>query len=499
MRTLASLCSLTLLLLLAACGGGSGGGAAGPSSISFAVGIGGGSGDTAEAVGVLSDGTTVVVGSFRDTAVFGQGETNQTSLTSAGVSDVYVARYDAAMHLMWVRHIYGPANDQGLAIAVTSSDAILVAGSYRQALTFSLGEPNPVTLQSNGSSDTNGFLARFYADGSLDWVQDITGSGIQAVQGLSVASDGTAFVTGLLTVGAVFAPSQSGETTLPSFGAEDAFVASYDVNGQLLWAKLAGGTGNEWGEAVGAHPAGGCVVTGSFSGSAIFGFFEVNNTVLTSAGGDDAFIARFDSTGDLLWAKRAGGPMAQSGRCIATTPNGAIYVTGDFESTMVFAPGETSSTVLNAIGTADVFLARYLSDGSIDWATQVAGSSGAFGKAVATRPDESIVIGGHFKANATFDPGMGTQTILTTGAEQIDAFVACYTTTGAVQWALRAGGMGTDRTRGLACLPSGHTMVVGNFQETAAFGIGDATETTLQSFGASDAFVARFGPTGVLQ
>ena len=83
------------------------------------------------------------------------------------------------------------------------------------------------------------------------------------------------------------------------------FYAPHSLYAQdLVWAKRAGGPG---GDQIAVDGAGNSYVTGGFSGSAIFGPGETNETTLTSAGFADIFVAKYDAASDLVWAKRAGG------------------------------------------------------------------------------------------------------------------------------------------------------------------------------------------------
>ena len=105
----------------------------------------------------------------------------------------------------------------------------------------------------------------------------------------------------------------------------------------LVWAKRAGGE-NAVGIAV--DSAGNSYVTGVFRDSTTFGAGESNETTLTSAGFGDIFVATHDASGDLVWAKRAGGPSSDVGVGIAVDGSGNSYVTGRFGGRATFGAGE---------------------------------------------------------------------------------------------------------------------------------------------------------------
>ncbi len=116
-------------------------------------------------------------------------------------------------------------------------------------------------------------------------------------------------------------------------------MAKYDASGDLVWAKRAGGTSAEGGDGIAVDGSGNSYVTGFFFSSVTFGPGETNETTLTSAAGADLFVATYDSSGDFVWAKRAGVTGGAFGNAIAVDGSGNSYVTGFFENTATFGPG----------------------------------------------------------------------------------------------------------------------------------------------------------------
>ena len=117
-------------------------------------------------------------------------------------------------------------------------------------------------------------------------------------------------------------------------------------------------------------------VTGLFRDSANFGLGETNEITLTSAGGDDdiddIFVAKYGDSGDLVWAKRAGGTSFDSGIGIALDGAGNSYVTGLFSDSATFGPGETNETTLTGAG---IFVAKY--GGSVPAIATILAASGS--------------------------------------------------------------------------------------------------------------------------
>jgi hypothetical protein len=119
-----------------------------------------------------------------------------------------------------------------------------------------------------------------------------------------------------------------------------------DSGGNFLWAKRAGGVSSVRGQGIAVDSSGNAYVTGYFQGTAVFGA-----TTLTSAGSNDIYMAKVDSGGNFLWAKRAGGTSYDVGQSIAVDSSGNAYVTGEFVGTAVFG-----ATTLTSAGNSDVFI-----------------------------------------------------------------------------------------------------------------------------------------------
>ena len=109
------------------------------------------------------------------------------------------------------------------------------------------------------------------------------------------------------------------------------------------------------------------------------------STNLTSIGNAN-FLAKYDSSGTLLWAQQAGGTNAQTiGQDVCVDTNGNVYVVGSFQGQTRFQ--NTTLTAVGSLGIGTVnnqFIAKYNSAGTLLWVRQAAGPGGgaAFGVAV---------------------------------------------------------------------------------------------------------------------
>jgi len=264
-------------------------------SLAWAKRAGGTDWDEGHGVAVLADGSALVTGCFGGAATFGAGEPRETSLTSAGGSDIFIARFSPDGRLAWARRAGGADDDDGIAAAALGGNSVAVVGYFGGVATFGPGGPDETRLASAGAHDI--FVARYGPDGALAWARRAGGASLDWGYGIAAFQDGSVAVTGFFAGSAAFGPGEPDETVLTASGPDarcnDAFVARYGSDGALAWARRAGGVEADQGRAVAVLADGSVVVTGDFRGAATFGPEEPDETILTSTEGSDVFVARF--------------------------------------------------------------------------------------------------------------------------------------------------------------------------------------------------------------
>ncbi len=392
-------------------------------TLAWAKKAGGDYNDEGYGIAALSDNSTVVTGFYNDSAIFGQGEPNATTLNSAGINDIFVAKYNPNGTLAWAKSAGGGMPEQGYGVTALSDNTTVVTGVFGGSATFGKGESNSTKLNASGTSDV--FVARYNTNGTLAWAKRAGGGDADVGNSVAALSDNTTVVTGIFAASATFGQGEPNSTTLSSAGVRDAFVARYNANGTLAWAKRAGGASDDYAYAIAALSDNSTVVTGYFTVSATFGPGEANQKVLTAAGAEDVFIARYNSNGSLAWAKSAGGALMEFARAVTALSDNSTIVTGRFADSATFGAGETNETVLSVAGINDLFMARYNADGTLAWAKRAGGKGQDQANGVTALTDNSSVVTGYFEGSATFGQGEPGQTVLTT-AGSLDIFIARF-------------------------------------------------------------------------
>ncbi len=419
----------------------------------------GGSGDYinyGNAVAVDKSGNVFVAGDFFGQAVFGD-----VTLTSAGETDLFLAKYDQNGALQWAQRAGGVGADAGNHVAVDAAGNVYITGWFRDSATF-----GNVTLTNTG--EYTAFVARYDPNGNLRWA--VRPDSSQYSYGSAVAVDS---VGNIILAGTYEGAIRFGQTNLRAVGQTDAFLAKLDSNGRATWALTAGGGGEDFAAGVALDASGNPHLAGSFSGNAWFG-----RNYLSSLGESDIFVAKFDKAGVLQWARSGGGRGSDFCGAVTVDRTGAVVVVGDFERTAAIC-----GQLLTSAGGADIFVARYTADGQPSWAQRAGGVGMDSAYSVAVDAAGSIHVGGEFQGRV----GFGDAAALISSGEA-DIFVAKYASTGAASWAKKFGGLGYDTSGSLALDSSGAIHVIGGFAGVATF-----DSSTLTSGGLLEFFLLKIG------
>ncbi|GAB3204302.1 ribosomal protein S11 [Pontibacter aydingkolensis] len=226
-----------------------------------------------------------------------------------------------APDFMWAKQSVGTTRssiEHGRSVARDATGNTYTTGSFGNYISF-----GSTMLTSSGTSDvssgsTDIFIVKHDASGNTIWAQRAGGTSFDYGYGIALDASGNAYVTGSFQGTASF-----GNITLTSSGNNDIFVAKYDASGNVLWAQKAGGSSSDNGYGIAVDGSGNAYVTGSLQGAASFGHIS-----LTSRGYNDAFVAKYDASGNVLWAQRYGDSVEDYGYGISVDASGNAYVTG---------------------------------------------------------------------------------------------------------------------------------------------------------------------------
>lgn len=283
---------------------------------------------------------------------------------NAGSDDAFVGKYDAAGTLMWMRQLGTSANDEAYGVSADGVGNVYISG-------YTGGNLDGI----NAGNDA--FVSKYDAAGNLLWTRQSGMNGSDGSNGVSADGLGNVYISGYSAAGLD----------------GDAFISKYDAAGTLLWTRLLGNRGFDESLGVSADGLGNIYISGNAAA----------NLGGTSAGGTDAFVAKYDATGTLLWIRQLGTSANDEGFGVSADGLGNVYLSGRTRGSL----GGTNA------GLADAFISKFNAAGTLLW-TQQLGTSGW---------DGSLAVSADGMGNVYFSGGtegsMGT-----VNAGFGDAFVA---------------------------------------------------------------------------
>jgi hypothetical protein len=384
-------------------------------------------------------GNVYVTGQFEFLSVF-----DNVSIYSSGSHDIFVAKYLSDGTLKWIRRAGGHHGDVGHAIAIDDQHNVYVTGEIEDTVQFG-------NIQKVAAGGNDIFVAKYDANGNILWVQSAGAQlGTDKGRAIAVSPSGNVYVTGFFTYSTTF-----GSITLSTSGANDIFITKFDTDGQVIWAKKAGGSGQDRGYGLVLDGAENVYVTGTFTRSAVF-----KNTTITNPGSHSSFLAKYDKDGNLQWVNSAGACCdTTKANAVALDENGNIYVTGYFKGNTAFGTTTFSTDTLS-----EVFLVKYDPSGNVIWAKRAGGNEddGSYGVCVDTS-NHLVYITGSVRSSGYFDSKPYTISGF------MDIFIASYDMDGNVVWLKLYGGHYRDAGAAITVDPKGYIYSTGLFNDIAQF------------------------------
>lgn len=271
----------------------------------------------------------------------------------------------------------------------------------------------------------------------------------RVLRGVDADGAGGAFVGGSF-LGSV----KSGDKQIESAGGNDMLAARFDDKGSLRWLKRFGGAGSDYIYDVVTDSRGNPVIVGMFSNGARFDDFTPR-----LAGGTDAFTAKLDANGKVLWVQTAGGARPDGGNEVAVDGQDNVLVVGNS-----YGAVQVGDTRFTYQGGMDSFIVKYRADGRLMWARQIAGRENEQGRGIIADAKNNVFVTGEFTSAIGIE---GNQ--LRAASGECDIFIAKYSPDGRLTWAKRFGAKGADYSRGIGTDKRGNIYVAGVFSGIVEF------------------------------
>jgi hypothetical protein len=342
-------------------------------------------------------------------------------------------------------------------IAIDSSGNIIAAGRFTAPLVIN------DTLTINYSNGWDPFLAKFDSSGNFIWEKHFSGENSNHIPGgIETDNENNIYLIGN-TDGDLYFESQLVSVT----GSTNLFIAKFDTDGNLVWLKQGSGPGTY-------RISGSCIYnqflycTGWFSDT-----LTVDNITITSAGGNEFFVLKFNMAGMLIDAFHDG--YYSSNQPTLVVYENYIYIICLYNGTTIIGANN-----LPAYGVQDIFIAKYSDHGIFQW-VRTFGSSD-YDNAIMIINNGRIFVYGYFMNELC----LGTDTLTSIGNR--DLFIASFDTSGNYLNSKYIGGSkGDEFFQSIDYDSFGNIFLSGIYCDTAYF-----SDTVLISEGGDDGFIAEY-------
>lgn len=399
-----------------------------------------------------------------------------------------IQRSSSVSGLVWSTYFGGGGDDFVTSIDKDEENLVFIGGQ-----TQSVDMPTSMAFDTdfNGSGPYYGdaFVGAFLPNGGLFWSTYFGGSDSDTAMAIAVHPDDTLCVAGM-TRSSDFPVPNGFDTTYGGGDVYDgdAFLAEFDHVGGLKWSTYLGGSEADRAYDVAVDSSKNVYVAG-FTASADFPATGPGDT--HHAGGADAYVARYDTNGRMVWATLLGGSHEDRAFAIAEDGAGSLYVVGrtsssDFPTTDGFDQSHGG-------GEVDTFVTKLNSHGVPIWSTYLGGSGSDPVTDVAADGAGYIYVTGATNS-ADFPSSDGLDNTFDGG--KYDAFLTKMTEDGELVWSRYLGTEGRDETHGIALDANGAIWVTGFTDSTEFPGhAGDLISSTTAPF---HVFASEFDESGVL-
>jgi hypothetical protein len=374
--------------------------------------------DNSLAMSLDYDGNVIVTGSFNSDTLYFDSISLIHSVpnpNSNAVGDFFIVKFDTFGNVLWAKSAYKAA---GNSIAVDLNNNVFVSGSYYATNFLVL---DSITINNQGLNDI--FLAKYDESGNLIWGKSIGGASSDWDKAVTTDMSGNVFLTGYTQSSTISIDTTSLTMTCRTF------IAKFKPNGDLIWAINAADSGLIDGESIATDMNGNLILVGCFhSASVNFSSITLTNYVtnpsIANDYGSDILIVKYDSYGNVLWAKSAGAINHDIAKSVFIDGSDHIYVTGDFSYQLIFVPFS-----LTEISWENLFILKLDASGNSLWLKSALKANAS---AICVDNDNNAFIIGSYDQNANFDsitlianPSYHTNIFLTklditTGVEEIN-------------------------------------------------------------------------------
>lgn len=388
--------------------------------------------------------------------------------------------------LIWATYFGGANNEHGESVTTCSSGNIYFCG-YTQSIS-SVATTGAHQTSNGGNILVDAFLTKFNRAGDRIWATYYGGDQYDDATSISLDEKGSVFIGGWTSSLSAISTSGSHQSTHAGTAYYDAFLAKFDTSGVRKWGTYYGGKAFDFGRSVKCDNSGNVYMAGETASTT--GIASTNSHQNLFGGGLDAFLLKFDSSGNRLWATYYGGPAADYGLSLTVDESKNVFMAGYTGSNSKIATSASHKDTFS--GLKDGYFVKFDSSGKQLYATYFGGSNNDRVDGITIDKDNNIYIAGlsqSLKGIAT----AGAFKSSISGNSEV-AFLAKFDTSGKQKWGTYYGTVGTNASSVSVDL-NYNIYITGGTLSSTGISTADGYQTNYNSVG-SDGFVVRFDKDG---
>ncbi len=292
----------------------------------------------------------------------------------------------------------------------------------------------------NSTDDVNQTIQEPFFLGEIEWIKNFGGAGDDTAQSIISTTDGGYAVFG-------YTDSSDWDVSDKTTSAIDYWLLKLDADGNLLWSKTYGGSGEDKGQQVIQTSDGGYALTG-YAQSA-------DGDGSKNEGFHDNWVIRLDQQGNILWEKSFGFSGHDHSYDILETEEGGLFFTGFLDITAARADGYTEKSLANALtrhGVGEFWGTKLDANGNIEWRSYFGGTNNDRAYGVVRSDDGGYVMAG-FSESDDFD--------IKNNRGSYDFWIVKINGDGSLIWEKTYGGTGIDRSYSITNTLDGGYVVTG--------------------------------------
>lgn len=457
-------------------------------TVDFAQAYGGSDYDYGLSITSDSAGNSYTSGYFQGLVDFDKS-TNVNELESYGSRDGFILKLDAAGNFIWVKQMACSNPVYINKIVLNALGELYAVGYFKGTMTLDTSS-GTMSLVSSGNFDA--FVLKLDVNGNAIWAQKFGYFERDEANDIIIDANGDLLVIGGFTRKVDFDNSDAVfELTSFSTDNQDIFLLKLSPDGDFIWVKQFGGTGEDYAESITVGQSGAIYMTGYYKRGAADFDPGPDTFILPNPGVyDKIFVLKLTGDGDFVWVKQTDGFHFTRGNTIDVDADENVYIGGYFYATQDFDPSEATFEVTSN-GLANIFIWKLDTDGNFIAVQHIGNSSWSQIYGSAKNAQGDIYFIGEYHETLDFNFSNGGH-VMTSAGQAFDMFVLKYNQNDSFGGAISVGGQNLITGTDIHITNSGTILVTGGFYaEPITFGTGEDA-TTLDIIGQFDAFLVSF-------